>query len=31
MEECIWYLDNILIYGADTEVEHQGIVEKVLQ
>ena len=31
MEECIWYLDDILIYGGDTEVEHQGIVEKVLQ
>ena len=31
MEGCIWYLDNILIYGGDTEAEHQAIVEKVLQ
>ena len=31
MEGCIWYLDDILIYGGDTEAEHQAIVEKVLQ
>ena len=31
MEGCIWYLDDILIYGGDTEGEHQAIVEKVLQ
>ena len=30
MEGCIWYLDDILIYGGDTEGEHQAIVEKVL-
>ena len=22
MEGCIWYLDDILIYGGDTEAEH---------
>jgi hypothetical protein len=31
MEGCIWYLDDILIYGGETEAEHQAIVEKVLQ
>ena len=31
MEGCIWYLANILIYGGNTEAEHQAIVEKVLQ
>ena len=31
MEGCIWYLDDIVIYGGNTEAEHQGIVEKVLQ
>ena len=31
MEGCIWYLDDIFIYGGDTEAEHQAIVEKVLQ
>ena len=31
MEVCIWYLDNILTYGGDTEAEHQAIVEKILQ
>ena len=31
MEGCVWYLDDILIYGGDTEEEHQKIVEKVLQ
>ena len=31
MEGCIWYLDDILIYGGDTEAKHQAIVDKVLQ
>ena len=31
MKGCIWYLDDILIYGGDNEAEHQAIVEKVLQ
>ena len=31
IEGCVWYLDNILIYGGDTDEEHQKIVEKVLQ
>ena len=31
MEPCIWYLDNILIYGGNTEAEHQAIVENVPQ
>ena len=31
MEGCIWYHDNILIYGINTEAEHQAIVMKVLQ
>ena len=31
MGEYIWYLDNILIYDADTEAEHQAVVEKMLQ
>ena len=31
MEGCIWYLNNILIHGGDTEAENQAIVEKVLQ
>ena len=31
MEGCIWYLEDILIYGGDTEAEHQAIVETVLQ
>ena len=31
MKGCIWYLDDILIYGADKEVEHQAILDKVLQ
>ena len=30
-EGCLWYLDDILIYGGNTEAEHQAIVEKVLQ
>ena len=30
-EGCIWYLDDILIYGKETETEHQAIVEQVLQ
>ena len=31
MEGYIWYLQDILIYGGDTEAEHQAIVENVLQ
>ena len=31
MEGCIWYLNDILIYGGDTEAEPQATVEKVLQ
>ena len=31
LDSCVWYLDDILIYGGDTEEEHQKIVEKVLQ
>ena len=31
MEGCVWYLDDILIYGGDTEEEHQKMVEKALQ
>ena len=31
MEGCVWYLDDILIYGGDMKEEHQTIVEKVLQ
>jgi len=31
MEECIWYLDNILIYRGETDAEHQRLVEQVLQ
>jgi len=30
MEGCIWYLDDILIYGGHSE-EHQQLVEQVLQ
>ena len=30
MEGCIWYLDDILLYGGDTEAEHLAIVENVL-
>ena len=31
IEGCLWYLDDILIYGGDTEEEHQKIVDQVLQ
>ena len=31
MDGCIWYLNDILIYGGDTKAEHQAIVKKVLQ
>ena len=31
MEECIWYLHDIHIYGSNNEAEHQAIVDKVLQ
>ena len=30
MEGYVWYLDDILIYSGDTEVEHCASVEKVL-
>jgi len=28
---CIWYLDDILIFGGNTEAEHQALVEQILQ
>ena len=28
---CVWYMDDILIYGGTTEAEHQPFVDKVLQ
>ena len=31
MDGCIWYFDDILIYGGNTEAEHQATSEKVLQ
>jgi len=30
-EGCIWYLDDILIYGGHSEEKHQQRVEQVLQ
>ena len=30
-EACVWYMDDILIYGGGTEAEHQAYVEKILQ
>jgi len=30
-KECIWYLDNILIFSGNTEKEHQVLVEQILQ
>ena len=30
-EGCVWYMDDILIYGGTTEAEYQAFVEKVLQ
>ena len=30
-EWCVWYMDDILIYGGTTEAEHRAFVEKVLQ
>jgi len=30
LEVCIWYLDDIFIYGRETEAEHQAIVAKVV-
>ena len=30
-EGCVWYLDDILIFGGDTEEEHQALVKKVLE
>jgi len=31
MKGCIWYLDDILIYGEDSKEEIQQLVEQVLQ
>ena len=31
IEVCVWYIDNILICGGNTEAERQAIVETVLQ
>jgi len=31
MEGCIWYLDDIVIFGGASEEEHQQLVEQVLQ
>jgi len=31
VEGCVWYLDDILIFGVETEEEHQALVEKVLE
>ena len=31
MQECIWYLDNILIYSCNTQAKHLVIVQTVLQ
>lgn len=31
IEECIWYLDHIVIYCSNTNTEHQAIVENVPQ
>ena len=31
MKEWIWYLNDILIYGGDTEAKHQAKVKKILQ
>jgi len=30
IEGCIWYLHDILIYGGNSEEEHQQLVEQVL-
>ena len=30
-EGCVWYMDDILVYGGQTEAEHQAYVEKILQ
>ena len=30
MEGCIWYFDDILIYGGNTKAERQAIVDRVL-
>ena len=31
MKVCMWYHNDILIYGSNTKSKYQGIVEKVLQ
>ena len=28
---CVWYMNKILIYGRETEVEHQAYLDKILQ
>ena len=30
-EGCVWYMDDILIYGGTIEAEHLAFIEKVLQ
>ena len=30
-EGCVWYRDEILIYGEETQAEHEACVEKILQ
>ena len=29
-QSCVWYMYDILIYGEQTEAEHQAHVEKIL-
>ena len=31
MEEWIWYFNDILVHGVNTEREHQAIVQNILQ
>jgi len=31
VEGCVWYLDDILIFGGETEEEYQALVERVLK
>ena len=30
-EGCVWYMDDILIYGGQTEADHQAYIKKILQ
>ena len=30
-EACVWYMDDMHIYGGTTEAKHAALVEKVLQ